>query len=118
MTRKDFIKTGVNGFFAGVLVMLGFGCSSSSPEMPDDSEQTFVSSVEEGHTHTVTIQKSEVENPPGGGINRSTTSGGGHTHSFSMTQQQLQDVKDGQTVTVTDSVSSGHSHQYQISKWY
>jgi len=38
--------------------------------------------------------------------------------SFSMTQQQLQSVKDGQTVAITDSLVSNHSHQYQISKWF
>lgn len=119
MTRKEFIKTGIGGFLGGILLWLGYGCSSStSPELPDDTQRSFTSSSSDAHTHTVTIQRSEIENPPQGGITRSTSSNAGHTHSFSMTQQQLQNVNNGQTVTVTDSTVSNHNHQYQISKWF
>ena len=118
MTRKEFITTSMGGLFGSLLLFLGFGCSSSeSPEMPGN-EQSFTSSSTQNHTHTVTLQQSEVENPPQGGIARNTSSSAGHSHSFSMTQQQLQNVNSGQTVTVTDSTVSGHNHQYQISKWF
>jgi hypothetical protein len=119
MTRKDFLKTAFGGFL-GAFVYLGLtNCSSpTEPEIPDTSQNTFTSSSNSGHTHRVTISRSQVENPPAGGITLTTTSSGGHTHSFSMTQQQLQNVNNGQTVTITDSTVSGHSHQYQISKWF
>jgi hypothetical protein len=35
-----------------------------------------------------------------------------------MTQAELQAVNGGTTVTITDSVVSGHSHSYQIQKWF
>lgn len=125
MTRKEFLGTTFSGILGGILVMMGFGCSSpTSPSdgggdgTQDENEKAFQSTTAEGHAHSVTIQRSEIENPPENGISRSTSVSGGHSHTFSMTQQQLQNVRAGETVRVTDSVVSGHSHEYQISKWY
>ena len=126
MTRKEFLEKLAGGVAGGFLIMLGAGCSSDSPTSPDtpsdggtgNDQESFTSSVAQGHTHSVTVSRSEVENPPSGGITKTTSSGGGHTHSFSMTQQQLTDVNNGQTVTVTDSSVSGHNHDYEISKWF
>ncbi len=119
MTRKDFLKTAFGGFL-GALVYLGLtDCSSpTEPEIPDTDQRAFTSSSSSGHTHTVTITRTQIENPPAGGITLTTSSSGGHTHSFSMSQQQLQTVNSGQTVTITDSTVSSHNHQYQISKWF
>lgn len=119
MTRKDFLKTALGGFL-GAFAYLGLtGCSSpTEPEIPDTSQKTFTSSSNSGHSHTVSITRTQVENPPAEGITLTTSSSGGHTHIFSMNQQQLQNVNNGQTVTVTDSTVSNHSHQYQISKWF
>jgi len=119
MTRKEFIKTILMGTLGGGTALLGVKCSSpTSPEEPNANEQTFSSSTAQGHVHSVTIQRSTIENPPSGGISMSTSTSSGHTHTFSMTQQQLQNVKDGQTVTVTDSEVQNHTHDYDISKWY
>jgi len=76
------------------------------------------SSNVQGHSHSVTLQRSEVENPPGGGISRETSSNSGHSHTFAMTQAELQSVNGGTAVTVTDSSVQGHSHTYQIQKWF
>ncbi len=70
------------------------------------------------HTHTITIQKTEVDAPPANGINRQTSSGSGHTHSFVMTQAQLQDVLAGTPVVITSGDTSAHTHNFTISKWY
>lgn len=122
MTRKEFLKTFFIGMVGGTATILGLKCSSpESPDQPngdEENEQTFTSNTVDGHTHTVTLEKSEIENPPDGGISKNTSYSGGHTHTFSMTQQQLMDVKNGQTVTVSDSVVSNHQHDYDISKWY
>jgi len=52
------------------------------------------------------------------GITRQTSSFDYHTHTFTMTQSQLQAVKDGQSIKITDSMVSGHTHDYQIQKWF
>ncbi len=121
MTRKDFLKTSSIGFLAGLICLSKAGCKGT-PTTPDTStnidQKAFASSTDQGHSHTATVNKSEIESPPAGGISRSTSSSGGHTHTFSMTQTELQSVKSGSTVAVSDSVVSSHSHTYQIKKWY
>lgn len=120
MTRKDFLKTSSIGFLAGLIYLSKVGCKGTptTPDIPDIDQKSFTSSTDQGHSHTVIISQSEIENPPAGGISRSTSSSDGHTHTFSMTQAELQSVKSGNTVEVSDSVVSGHSHTYQITKWF
>jgi hypothetical protein len=119
MTRKDFLRTGF-GALAGVLAFLGLMKCSSNPAGPSTSK-TFSSSSENGHSHTYTIQKAEVESPPAAGISGSTSSTSGHSHSFAMTQAELQSVMGGGTAVITTgSVDSGglHAHTFTITKWF
>ncbi len=116
MTRKDFLKAGLAMAAAIPGIMMTQGCST--PTTPSSDSQTFTSSLDQGHTHSVTIQKTEVENPPSGGISRQTSNSGGHTHTLAMTQAELQSVKNGTTVNIVTSNSSGHTHTFAISKWY
>ena len=119
MKRAEFLK--VMG--AGTLVALAgsavTACKSSSttPSNPTTSN-TFTSSNVQNHTHTITIQKTEVETPPAGGISRETSSASGHTHTFTMTADDLTNVKAGTVVTVTTADTGGHTHDFVISKWY
>ncbi|UCE40391.1 MAG: hypothetical protein JSV17_13135 [Candidatus Aminicenantes bacterium] len=120
MTRKDFLKTACGGALGALFFMSFNSCKSpASPNASDDANQkTFTSTSNSGHTHRITINRSDIENPPAAGITRQTSSASGHTHNFTMSQAQLQSVNSGNSVDITDSVSSGHSHQYTIEKWF
>ena len=119
MKRAEFLK--VMG--AGTLVALAgsavTACKSSSttPSNPTDSRM-FTSSTIQNHTHTITIQKTEVETPPAGGISRETSSASGHTHTFTMTADDLANVKSGTAVNIDTAVTSAHLHTFTIQKWY
>jgi hypothetical protein len=119
MTRKEFLKTTIGGVTAAMFAWRSAGCkSSSSTTPPNPDDRAFSSSIVEGHSHSVTVRRTDVETPPANGVNYTSTSNSGHTHTVTLTQAQLQDLKNGTAVSVTDSLSSGHSHQYQITKWY
>ncbi len=123
MNRRDFLKSTVMaGGSLGAALLLQSGCSSSdngSPSGPSDStSRTFTSSSDTGHTHSVTMARSEIDSPPAGGISRQTTSNSGHTHTFTLTQAQLTTVQGGGTVSTTTSSDTGHSHTFSINKWY
>jgi len=91
------------------------GCNST-PTSPDNLDsKTFTSSNDQGHTHTITIQKAEVETAAG--ISRET-SANGHTHTFTMTSAELTNVKNGAAVLITTKDSNGHNHNFTIQKWY
>jgi hypothetical protein len=118
MTRKEFLKFSLAGITAGGILTLWPACNGSESTQPPSGGGTFTGSSSEGHTHAVTLQRSEVENPPAQGISRQTTSNVGHSHTFTMTQAQLQAVNGGSTVSITDSVVEAHTHTYQIQKWF
>ncbi len=118
MTRKEFLKFSIAGITAGGVLALWPGCNSSEQTTPPPTGGTFSGSTAQGHTHSVTLQRAEVENPPSEGISRETSSNSAHTHTFAMTQAELQSVNGGTTVTVTDSIVQAHSHTYQIQKWF
>ena len=106
----------------GLTLFAASGCSDSSSNSPtgpsNPASHVFTSSMVSGHSHTVTISKSEIETPPTAGISRQTSSSSGHTHNFIMSESQLNDVKGGTTATITTSATGAHSHTFSISKWY
>ena len=118
MTRKEFLKFSIAGIAAGGALSLFPSCSGTTEPQPPSAGGTFTGSTSQGHTHSVTLQRTEVENPPADGISRQTTTNSGHTHTFAITQAELQAVNSGSTVTVTDSTVEAHSHSYQIQKWF
>ncbi len=107
-----------------VLLAFSFGvllasCGSSHPTKPKSTADSFVftSSVTAGHTHTVTIQKSDIETPPAAGISTVTSTVLGHNHTFNMSQSDLMSVQTG-PVVVTTGDTGGHTHDFTIQKWY
>jgi hypothetical protein len=123
MKRRDFLRSSaVAGATFGLAVLTQSRCGGGdggSPSGPsDNTSRTFVSSSDDGHTHSVTVNRSEVDSPPSGGISRQTTSNSGHTHTFTMTQAQLMSVQGGGTVTTTTTSDAGHTHTVTVSKWY
>ena len=109
-------------FLAAALGFFQVSCGGSSsttapPAKPDPNSRVFTSTLVGGHTHTITIQKSEIETPPTGGISRLTSSTV-HTHSFTMTEVELTNVKGGTPVVVTTGDTNLHTHGFTIQKWY
>ena len=93
------------------------GTGTPSATVPVGQQNiTVTSSVNAGHTHDVTISGADIENPPAGGKTVDTTYNGGHRHTITLTQQDYQTIKGGGEVTVTDSLSAGHTHTYVIHK--
>ncbi|MCX6560771.1 MAG: hypothetical protein NTZ26_09705 [Candidatus Aminicenantes bacterium] len=118
MKRSEFLKM----FGAGALVTAVAGvaasCKSSTTPTNTVDSHTFTSSTTDSHSHTFVVQKTEVDAPPTTGISRQTGSTNGHTHTFTMTQADLQNVLAGTPVTVTTGDTSAHHHDFTISKWY
>jgi len=118
MTRKEFLKLSLTGMATGAALSFWSSCSSNGGTTPPPAGGTFTGSTVQGHSHTVTLTQSEVQSPPSGGISRATSSSQGHSHTFAMTQAELQSVNGGSTIMVTDSIVLGHSHTYEIKKWF
>ncbi len=107
--RTFFVKAGA--LFSMPLIITEIGCSDSN----DDSD-TFLatSSNGTGHTHTVTISLTNVNDPPSNDITLNTSSAG-HVHQIVLTQTDYEDLAAGNTIqknTISD--STGHSHTFSI----
>lgn len=119
MDRREFlIGLGAALIVAPAAVVLG-GCGKSSSDntsAPSTQGTTFtiVSSVVFDHAHTVTILFTDLTNPTSPGI--TYQSDGSHVHQITLTQQQLTDINNGGTITVTSTVVNNHTHDWTIKK--
>jgi len=119
--KKSFKWILCTGLTALGILFLTSCSKSSTPDIPPTT-QTFPSSAVLGHTHSITISKSDIDSPPAAGIALTTTASGTHSHSFAMTSDQLLSVAGGSTVTVVSGFADGgagaHTHSFSIKKWY
>jgi hypothetical protein len=112
----------IAGFAFLVLLAVGLpSCSSTTSPSNAPTNKTFTSSVDNSHSHTVTIENAEVQSPLPAGISKTTSSVSGHTHSLTITQAQLTTVNGGGSVTITtgsSDVGGTHTHTFTITKWF
>lgn len=116
MSRKIFFRLGFFGTAAALFIVAGAACSNAITTDIPLTEKSYYSSTVNGHSHSVTITKTEIENAQP--FLRTTSLVNSHTHNVSMSQEQVQSLKNGSTVTVETTVDSGHSHTFAFSKWY
>jgi len=88
-------------------------CSKKSASAGDI---TVTSSVNAGHSHDVTIKGADIESPPTADNTIDTSYSGGHRHTITLTQQDYESIKNGGEVTVTSSSVGGHTHTFVIKK--
>ena len=68
-----------------------------------------VSTVNSGHSHTVTVPLSDLTSTTGRSYTSTATD---HTHMVTLTAGQLSAINGGAAVTVTSSLNSGHTHAF------
>ncbi len=81
MSHKPLVKVAAVMALVVVLAgsLIGFACSDKSASTGDI---TVTSSVNSGHTHQVTINGADINNPPAADKTIETTRSGGHTHTI------------------------------------
>lgn len=113
MNRREFLCK------AGTVVLVlpasfSFGCPPEEEPQPDGWE--FLSSVDDGHSHSFTLLVDEVENPPQGGLQDETTLDGGHVHTVQLSEAELTEIDEGNVVEKETSVDAGHSHTFEFQR--
>lgn len=68
----------------------------------------------QSHTHRLCVPAKDLGTPPAGGETYVTSTDAGHSHSFMLTQTQLDSIAKGDAVTLTSSVNQGHSHDVTL----
>jgi len=123
MKRRTFIvKAGA--LFSMPLIITEIGCSDDEPDTvtgpKENNAESFLttSSVNDDHSHTLTVQIINVDNPPAEGNTISSSENFNHTHTLMLTQKNFQQLAAGETLTILSSSASGnyspHSHSFSI----
>jgi hypothetical protein len=79
-----------------------------------DDALTFTSTVEQAHSHAVTIQMIELTDPPAGGVNRNTSVDDGHLHAVTLTEADLNLIDAGQVVPKVTTLVNAHTHTFEF----
>ena len=127
LNRREFLTTAAGGFVTLLLTPILSACGSDSspststttnPTNPTCDGAGETSSVTLGHTHTLCVPRSDLDNPPVAGATYTTgpAATDGHQHQVVMTQAQLMLVSQGQTVNVMTTTIEGHTHDFAVQK--
>jgi len=81
---------------------------------PTPGSFNITSSTTSGHTHNITINLSDLNGPPSSGKTYTSSTTDGHSHALTLTQAQLIDINNRNTVTVVSSNNNGHTHSFSI----
>ena len=124
MKRRTFIvKAGA--LFSMPLVITKIGCSDNDDPYngtgpADNNAESFTaeSSINDDHSHTITVLFINVNNPPADGNTITSSENSNHTHTIILTQNHFQQLAAGKTIIVLSSNSTGsysqHSHSFSI----
>jgi hypothetical protein len=93
----------------------GGGSSTPLPSgTPAASELSFTSSVVGGHQHGVTLEVSSLQSSPPEGVTRTTTVEQGHSHQLTLSEADLDALAAGQTLTLETSLEQSHTHAFEL----
>lgn len=100
------------------VALFAAGCSSPESTVPTYATKTFTSTTVDGHSHTVTLSRADIQALPAGGLSVTTTSVNSHTHTLSLTKAQCESINNSIQVVVETSVNNNHSHGFAIANWW
>lgn len=126
LTRRQLLARGTTLLvLVPVVPAVLQACSSSSPneqQGPSCAGTADLSSVNEGHTHSVCVLTSDMTSPPASGVTYTSSNDGNHTHTITLTAAQLSAISSGQSVKVTSTsdidpnTNMAHTHDWTITK--
>jgi hypothetical protein len=100
----------------------GAAAEGAAPEAaPSGCASNPTSTTVLGHAHMVCVLATDLANPPAGGVTYTTTTSSSatiasHNHTVTLTAAQLATINAGQSVTVTTSITTSHTHDFIIMK--
>ena len=116
MERRTFIvKAGV--LFSLPLVITEIGCDSyggSDDVTAPPNSITVNSSSSSGHTHSISVLLSDIDDPPTMERTITTSRSSSHTHTITLTENDFVRLANMETITKTSTIDDSHSHTFSI----
>ena len=124
LNRREFLTTAAGGFVTLLLTPILSACGSdtsptsttTNPTNPTCDGAGETSSITLGHSHTLCVPLSDLDDPPAAGATYSTGVTEAHQHQVTLTRAQLMSVAQGQTVNVMTSTVESHTHEFAVQK--
>jgi len=119
MNRKSFLQKLSGVMLVGIPAFISVSCSSDSedPPAPNTEEDCLgngtSSSIGSNHGHSLTVSKEDVDAGVETQYNIQGTSG--HSHSVTLSESNFASLKNNQTISVTSTTGSGHTHPVTVS---
>jgi hypothetical protein len=110
ISRKQFLGALGSGTMLLWLQACGGG---GDDDGGDDGLSCGASAITSNHGHTLTIDEADLDSSTDKTYSIMGTAS--HDHSVTFTVAQLGMLKNGQSVTVTSSTGSGHTHDVTVS---
>lgn len=103
--RREFLGAAAAALFAGITVtLIGCGDEATGPKAePGD----MVGQIDKNHGHSAIIKKAVLE--AGGALDLDIKGSAGHTHTVSLSADEMTTLKNGGMVTKTSSTTD-HAH--------
>jgi hypothetical protein len=101
--------------FTLILSLLALAaCGSDEDTLAGCDGVGAVSSVNDGHSHTVCVPAADLARRPTVSILYTTSLVMGHTHQITLTPEQIATLAEAGTVEVITTVDAGHSHTFTL----
>jgi hypothetical protein len=83
-----------------------------APPRVEGANIVYTSSQTSAHSHSFSLPSADLTSPPAAGVSGGTTEAQFHSHFVAVTQANLQNVAQGQTVKVETTSVAGHTHTF------
>lgn len=106
-TRRAFTLEAALAILAGCVITISDACGGSKTA-PTPTPADITGSVAANHGHSAVITGAQIS--AGNAVSLNIQGQATHSHTLSLTQGDLGNLKNRQAVSVTSSTDSGHSH--------
>jgi hypothetical protein len=107
-TRREFTLDAALAILAGCVITITEGCSSSSPTTPSVPPADINGVISANHGHVAVITGAQIT--AGSAVSLDIHGTATHTHTVAVSQSDLTQLKNKQTVNLSSTTDSGHSH--------
>jgi hypothetical protein len=113
MTRKEFLRSVVGvGVGAAALAACGDDGGSATVDAAPEECTTPTNQIGSNHGHMLTVTFAEVD--AGAAKTYDITGTADHSHNLSISAAQMAQIKSGQTLNITSTSGSAHTHTVTI----
>jgi hypothetical protein len=107
-SRRQFLGAAAAALFAGISITV-LGCGDDSGTGPTAETGDKVGEISGNHGHQAIIKKAQID--AAGAVTLDIRGSAGHTHSVSLTADEMAGLKSGTMVTKDSSTTNDHHHQ-------